>query len=476
MRIVIWSSLARCLRVGDKVLFPVGAEGNNQIYVERTRSGAGEEILHTHVEYVSRPRRNRQGESAVTAEIPEPSLGIRNVHLPCNALRDYFFVSERGRAWQCQRSFYEVLQVDSRASPMELRVAFKLRNLELRCARTAPGPIRDLERVFNVLYQPESRACYDSLQLDTAYPAIFPGSGFGSLVVSGRLSRDRTTFYASRLLAFRPNQRAMQLSIPMRKIAFDPDLAVYRDSHHSLRVAFDRDSLPVPWDLTWNQWKHRRGTTGQVRAVFIETGEYRHHGDGWQLAKWEGALPSRLEVALPEDIDRECAEARKIHHWFGRFAEPLARIRSRLESEPIERRELQNICLQMGVTGDCDISAITWKPDYDPFFYGELNRRARRLYFFQSEYIFELEKSIAVETPQLGHATYLFSKTGGMDRFLSTYSRLSKQDVLRNRCNVAEQLGFVTRFIHGPSKENWLAGLKERLGECPKAASHETND
>ena len=476
MRIVIRGSLARFLREGDEICFPLDSGAKTQIYVQRTKSGASEGILHTHIEYVSQPRRNHQRDFGVTAEIPDASLGIRNVYFPCEVLRDYFFVSERGRAWQCQRSFYEVLQVDPNASPTELRLAFRLRNLELRSARAALGPIRELERIFNILYRAELRACYDSLRIDAAYPAIFPGGGFGSLAVSGKLAEDRTTFYVSRLLAFRPNQRAIELLVPMRKITFDPDLAVYRDSHHSLRVSFDRDCLPIPWDLTWNQWKHRLGARVQVRSAFIETGEYERDGNGWRLAKWEFAVPSRLEVTLPEDIGQKCADARKVHHWFGRFAEPLGRIRSRLESEPIERCELRKTCFEMGVTCDCDVSAITWKPDYDAFFYNELNRRARRLYLFRSEYIFELEKAVAVETPQLGHATYLFSKTVKMDRFLSIYSKVSKQDILRNRCNAAEHLGFVTRFIHGPSKENWLAGLEEHLGKRPKPASHETVD
>jgi hypothetical protein len=45
---------------------------------------------------------------------------------------------------------------------------------------------------------------------------------------------------------------------------------------------------------------------------------------------------------------------------------------------------------------------ISLRPDYDPFFYRQLSRR---IFLFRSEYIFEPEKAVVVEMPQLGHAT-----------------------------------------------------------------------
>jgi hypothetical protein len=48
---------------------------------------------------------------------------------------------------------------------------------------------------------------------------------------------------------------------------------------------------------------------------------------------------------------------------------------------------------------------ISWRPDYDSFFNRQLSGRARRLYLFRGEYIFDMEMEVVVETPQLGHAT-----------------------------------------------------------------------
>jgi len=181
--------------------------------------------------------------------------------------------------------------------------------------------------------------------------------------------------------------------------------------------------------------------------------------------KWETALSSRLEVTLPNNIAEQVAEARRLHRRFGQFAEALVQIRASLDSVPIERGDLQKVCARLGMPGDFDVALITWKPDYDEFFYKQLCRRARCLYLFRSEYIFDLERAVVVETPQLGHATYLFSKPASMSEFLAIYSKVTREDILRNRSNVAERLGFLGRLIHGLKLGAWLKDLKARVGE-----------
>jgi hypothetical protein len=84
---------------------------------------------------------------------------------------------------------------------------------------------------------------------------------------------------------------------------------------------------------------------------------------------------------------------------------------------------------------------------------------------FRSEYIFDLENAVIVETPQLGHATYLFSKPASMPEFLGIYTRVSREEILQNRGNVAEKLGFLGRLVHGLGPHAWLKELKARLGE-----------
>jgi len=69
---------------------------------------------------------------------------------------------------------------------------------------------------------------------------------------------------------------------------------------------------------------------------------------------------------------------------------------------------------------------------------------------------------VIAETPQLGHATYLFSKPVNMTEFLTIYGRVAREDIRHNRGNVAERLGFLRRIISRPQ----LAGLAEELKSC----------
>jgi hypothetical protein len=337
--------------------------------------------------------------------------------------------------------------------------------LELRAAHAPVGELRALERAFNILAHPELRACYNALLSDPASPTPFPYGGFGSLLVAGDRSRDGTTFYASRMLSFLPEQNTRRMRVPLRKCTFYDDHAVYRDARQKCEIMFDQSALPLSWDSTWNQWKHLLGAKIGVRAAFIQSGKYQRRGEAWHLAKWDTALPSRIEVTLPVDIAEQVNEARQTHHRFGQFADALDRIRTRTESTPIERADLQEICAGLGIPGDFDVALITWKADYDAFYYRQLCKRARRLYLFRSEYIFDLERTVIVEIPQLGHATYLFAKPGSMKEFLALYAMVTREDILQNRSNVAEKLGFLGRIIHGLKPPAWLKELKVRLGE-----------
>ncbi len=203
----------------------------------------------------------------------------------------------------------------------------------------------------------------------------------------------------------------------------------------------------------------------------VDTRRYRYRRGTWEMRMWEMALPSRIEVTLPVAIADQITETRKNYQRFGQFAKSLEQVRSRLESTPIERDELRRICSSLGIPGDFDVALITWKPDYEDFYYKQLCRRARRLYLFRSEYIFDLEAFVIVETPQLGHATYLFSKPASMRDFLARYRSITREDILQNRDNIAEQLGFICRLIHGANPQTWLTELKARLGEVPTSSA-----
>ena len=467
--ILVSNFVASFIRPGDELLFPLDHEAANagtQIYIRKIHSEERRwDVFLAEIGYATQPREDKRNNLFVSAEVADSQLGISAINLRCEALRNYFYVGNRHRGWDRQPSFYELLRVNPKVSPAELRLAFKLCTLELGTAHAPTGDVRALNRAFNILADPELRACYDALLSDPTSPALFPYGGFGSLLVAGDISRDGSTFYASRILSFLPEQNFKHFRAPLRKVAFYNDRAIYRDSRRKLEVLFDQTSLPLLWDSSWSQWKHLLGTKIGVKATFIQSGKYQQRAGEWHLVQWETALPSRIEVALPPNIVEQIAEARQTHHRFGEFAEALDLIRARVESAPVERTDLQKLCAELGIPADFDISLITWKPDYDAFYYKQLSKRARRLYLFQSEYIFDLERAVIAETPQLGHMTYLFSKPVNMTEFLTIYGRVAREDIRHNRGNIAERLGFLRRIIHGHNSRAWLMELKSCLGE-----------
>lgn len=467
--ILVSDFLASFIHASDELHFPLElqtAGASTQIYIRNSSTQERkQDKFQTEIGYATQPRRDKRGNLFVSAEVVGGCLGTSAIHLRCETLRDYFYVGSRRRAWDRQPSLYALLRISPSISPAELRLAFKLRTLELHATRAPAGELRALELAFNTLAHPELRACYDALLNDPASPALFPYSGFGTLLVAGDRSRDGTTFYASRVFSFLPEQRTKRIQVPLRNCTFYEERAGYRDARRKLQITFDQAAIPLSWDSTWNQWKHLLGAKIGVKAAFIQSGKYQYGGKAWHLVKWETALPSRMEVTLPVNIAEQIDEARRTHHRFGQFADALDRIRAQTESAPIERAELQKLCAAFGIPGDFDAALITWKADYDAFYYRQLCKRSRRLYLFRSEYIFDLEKVVVAEIPQLGHATYLFSKPASMIDFLDLYTMITREDILQNRVNVAEKLGFLGRIIHGLKPQAWLKELKARLGE-----------
>jgi hypothetical protein len=145
--------------------------------------------------------------------------------LPCKALREYFYRIPERECSTGRQTLYGVLQVPCTASPGELRLAFKLRQLELQAKHCSRGENVLLERAFNILGDPGLRACYDALLKNADAPALFPYGGFGSLLVSGETSRDTQTFFARRIIAFLPERHRRRFHAPLRKCEFYADRA-----------------------------------------------------------------------------------------------------------------------------------------------------------------------------------------------------------------------------------------------------------
>jgi len=475
--ILLSNLLGGLIQPGDEISFPLptdSAEVGSEIYVHKTSfSGRSRDLYQAPIRYAAQPKADKRDRLYVRAEVSKGGMGISWIHLPCEVIRDYFYVSTRRQRWERQTSLYDVLRITSTASLAELRVAFRLRQLELRATATSNRGSATLERAFNILAQPELRASYDSLLKDPAAPGPFPYGGSGSILVAGDRSRDGQTFFATQIVSFQPELQARRFRARLRNFDFYDDRAIYHDARRKLEVTLDHSAMPISWGATWNRWRHLLGTKVELQGTFVQTGKYQRRNGQWSLNKWETALPSRIHVKVPANIAEQIEAARKSYHRFGEFSDALGQIRARIEREPMEKEQLRSLCSDLGMPGDFDVAQISWHPDYDAFFYQQLCRRARRIYLFRDEYIFDL-RIIAVETPQLGHATYLFSKPQSIEAFLAAYVATTKEAIRQNRANVAEKLGFLGRVVHGSNPRVWLRALKARLGEAadsPQVAS-----
>jgi hypothetical protein len=454
--------------IGDDIAFPVStgdAAGTEILITKNGGSGPKRYLYHVPIGYVSQPKQDKRNQHFVSAEVRHGGLCISTVFLPCEVLRDYFYGLPGADHRANHPSLYEILHIPANASPSELRVAFKLRDLELQTAGVPRSQRVALERAFNISGQPELRACYDALLTDSEAPTIFPYGGFGSLLVAGEPSRDGQTFFARRILAFSPELRRRRFHVPLRRCDFYDDRSLCRDVPRKLEFWLDPAAQHTLWDCTWNQWKHLLGMKVEVDGTFVQSGKYRKRRGEWELVTWETALPSRLEVKLPADFQQQLDAARASYHRLGQYSQALDQIRLRLEHRAIEKTELEQMCSGLRLPGDFDVAQISWRADYDPFFYRQLSRRARRTYLFRDEYIFDVEKAVVVETPQLGHATYVFAKPRNMDSFLALYTKITKDNVRRNRNNTAERMAFLGRVVHGTNPRAWLKKVRQRAGE-----------
>lgn len=465
--VLIPAFLATYLSPHDQIEIPISPnQAGVEIHVSKnSTSRRMREIYQAPIGYVTQPKEDKRKELFVAAGVTDSRLGIRSIHLPCHVLRDYFYVGDRQQPWGKQPTLYEIVRMPPYADAGQLRLSFKIRQRELEQQGAPKSVYKVLERAFNIVAHPELRACYDALLKDPDAPALFPYGGFGSLLVGGDRSRDGNTFFATCLLAFRPELHERRFHAPLRKFEFYPATALYRDMRRKLELLVDHSALPVVWNQTWNQWRHLLRVKVEIRGTFVRAGKYRMKSGEWHLVQWESALPSRLNVKLPANLKEQIDSARTTYHRLGQYSQAVERVRARLDEAPIEKREVDRMLTQLGVSGQVDVAEITWKPDYEAFFYRQLEKRARRLYLFRNEYILDLVSSVAVEIPQLGHATYLFAQPSSMEAFLALYAKTSKEAIRENRANIAERLGFLGRIVHGTHPGSWLKDLRRRLGE-----------
>lgn len=463
--------VASNVRIGDEVAVADSLPtAGTEIYV-RKPSIRGADVYQVKAGYAALPKQDKREESFVRAQVPNGRFGIGAIHIPCPIIRDYFFSVNRNAAWAKQPTFYYLLRLPKDVKFKELRLAYRLRRLEMQQENASHPDLATLERAYNLLADPNIRVQYDGVLRDPTTPVAFPYSGFGSLVIRGERSADGGVFFANRILAFLPERRHRVISVPLRKLDYFEDYAILRDHNRKIEILIDQQLLPIRWDPTWSGWRERISAAVEISADFVRTGHYRKRCGEWKLVEFETALPSRTELAIPDGLEDDILKARAAHTRFGQYWKQIDRLRAHVDEIPTERDELRRLCWNQGLPVDFDVAQITWRPDYDIYYYEQLNKRARTMYLFRDEYIFDLEKAVVVEVPQAGHATYVFSKPPDVRSWVWQYAKTTRQDVRLNRNNIAESLGFLGRIVHGKIKSEWIRELCLRTGETLNPAS-----
>lgn len=459
------------VRIGDEVaVADSSATAATEIYV-RKPSIRGADVYQVKAGYAALPKQDKREESFVRVQVPNGQFGISAIHIPCPIIRDYFFSVNRNSAWAKQPTFYYLLRLPKDVTFKELRLAYRLRRLEMQKENASRADLATLERAYNLLADPKIRVQYDSVLRDATTPVAFPYSGFGSLVVRGEKSPDGGAFFATRILAFLPERRHRTVPVPLRKLDYFEDYAILRDHNRKIEILVDHQLLPIRWDPSWSRWRDLISATVEISADFVHTGHYRKRAGEWKLIECETALPSRTELTIPDGLQDEILKARTAHTRFGQYWKQIDRLRAHVEEIPTDRDELRRLCWNQGLPGDFDVAQITWRPDYDAYYHEQLNKRARTMYLFRDEYIFDLQKVVVVEVPQAGHATYVFSKPPDVKTWVWQYAKTTRQAVRLNRGNIAESLGFLGRVVHGKNKSEWLRELCLRTGEALDLAS-----
>lgn len=98
-------------------------DSHTEIYLRNNPNQRGNDLFQAEIGYAGQPQRDRHGNLFVSAEVRGSQLGISAINLRCELLRDYFYAANRRQPWDRQPTFYELLRVNPRVSPAELRAS-----------------------------------------------------------------------------------------------------------------------------------------------------------------------------------------------------------------------------------------------------------------------------------------------------------------------------------------------------------------
>ena len=149
----------------------------------------------------------------------------------------------------------------------------------------------------------------------------------------------------------------------------------------------------------------------------------------------------------------------------GEHADVVRGVRAEVDKQPVEHVVIQDWFDRLCTSPHLKPQHVTWRPDYEPYYFEQLRKRSRTWFLFRDEYLFVWTHVLISEMPQPGHATYVFAKPDNLDGFMSLYSRTNRDGVRDNRNNVASELGFIGRVVRGRRKKRWFTDVLKQAGE-----------
>jgi len=406
------------------------------------------------------PKRDRHGGGFVILDAIAAQHGISKVLVTAAQIRDYFFAPDRSAAWEQQPNWCEVLRVRKSSTPAEIRLAYRVRRLELKANGDESNHSlqAQLARGLQMLLDPDLRQSYFSLVENPEANIAFPPWTVGCLRALGQRKDD--LFVVRDFVGFVPRAEDRTLRLPLRRFRFDDGEAIYRDARKRTIIRFDSCLLPMQWTDEWNTWAHLALGSMTVKATFWQQTRFRRTEAGFQPTVWSQPFQTTLVVQNPSSIAPRFAAARAFWEHFHPHADIVALLRARLEQEAIETQEAAQWCQAHGVRSPVEARWINWEPDYEEAYYRELAARAKAVYLFRNEYLFLFDQTVVSEIPQAGHACYIFHPNTSLTAFLRSYAQTTRHAIRTEPKIARNTLGYAGRIPHVKDLSVWIKKIE----------------
>src|SRR6516165_659052 len=117
--------LAAFIRPTDQIEFdPTVVDAARELRVLQASERRPRELYFASIGYVTQPKTDKRNDYFVLAEIADARLGVKRIHLPSDAVRDYFYFPNRRRPGSEEETLFQLLRSAPSASHADLRLAF----------------------------------------------------------------------------------------------------------------------------------------------------------------------------------------------------------------------------------------------------------------------------------------------------------------------------------------------------------------